>query len=50
VVETLVSEKTETGTYSVKWDVSGSFVEAGIYFAKIENGVDSEVIKMLLLK
>ncbi len=49
-VETLVAEKKEAGAYSVKWDVSGSSLEAGIYFAKIENGVDSEVIKMLLLK
>jgi len=49
-VETLVAEKKEAGAYSVKWDVSGSSVEAGIYFAKIDNGVDSEVIKMLLLK
>ncbi|MBC8376654.1 MAG: cellulase family glycosylhydrolase [FCB group bacterium] len=50
VVETLVSEKKEAGVYSVNWNVSGSAVEAGVYFAKIDHGVHSEVIKMLLLK
>jgi endoglucanase len=49
-LDTLVSEKKETGDYAVKWDVSRSAVEAGIYFAKMDNGGQSEVIKMVLLK
>ena len=50
VVETLVSEKKEAGAYSVSWNVSGSSLEAGVYFAKMDNGLHSTVIKMLLLK
>ncbi|MFA5834149.1 MAG: T9SS type A sorting domain-containing protein [Bacteroidota bacterium] len=47
-VSTLVSEQKEPGTYSVQWN--GSQFASGVYFAKLQSGVRSQMKKIVLLK
>ena len=50
IAETLVSERKGVGAYSIKWSTAGRGFEAGVYFARLDAGTQSNVIKMLLLK
>jgi hypothetical protein len=47
-LETLVSENLQAGRYEATW--SGSNYASGVYFAKIEAGKYSHIIKMLMVK
>lgn len=48
VVETLVAGIMEAGSHSITWRAED--LETGVYFARIEAGAHSDVIKLLLLK
>ncbi len=50
VIESLVSEKQAAGVYAATWSTRKSSTAAGIYFARLDAGAHSQVIKMLLLK
>jgi hypothetical protein len=45
---TLVNEKKSVGDYLIDWNASG--LQSGIYFCKLQNGTNSTVRKMLLMK
>ena len=48
LIETLVNETKDAGTYSVTWD--GSRWGSGVYFYKIETSEHTQVNKMVLVK
>jgi len=50
LVETLLAGKKAAGSHSVAWNSGNGSVEAGVYFARLDAGAHSMVIKMLLLK
>lgn len=47
-VTTLVNERQNPGKYSLQWNASG--FSSGVYYCKLETGIGSEVIKMILLR
>jgi hypothetical protein len=47
-VTSLVNEQTPAGEYSIGWNAAGK--PSGIYYCRLQNGKNSEVKKMLLLK
>ena len=47
-ISTLVSETLPAGDYNYEWNASG--LPGGIYFYKMESGIFSRTIKMILLK
>lgn len=52
-VTQLVNSNLAGGSYSISWNGMnnyGELVETGIYFAKLDVGVESKVIKMILMK
>ena len=52
-IRTLVSESKAAGRYTVQWngiDSEGTQVGTGIYFARIQSGNSSRVIKMIYLR
>ena len=50
LVETLISKNRNAGSHTLRWNSSGSTLEAGVYFARLETPEHHDVIKMLLLK
>jgi hypothetical protein len=48
LVETLLNEEKNAGTYTIYWDANGK--SSGVYFYKIEAGDFVELKKMILLK
>jgi hypothetical protein len=47
-VASLVNEQKPIGEYSIGWNAAGK--PSGIYYFKLQNGCNSEIIKILLLK
>jgi len=53
MVNTLVNKYLEAGRYSVKWngmDASGSSMPTGVYFIRVQSGLDMHTQKMILIK
>ena len=53
LVNDLVNNFAEAGRYSVKWngmDVSGSSMPTGVYFIRVQSGLDMHTQKMILIK
>ncbi len=50
LVETLVLEKKDAGAHTTTWNAGQGDIEAGIYFARLDVGTHSQVVKMILLK
>ena len=48
IVETPVDEWQSAGTHMIIWDASGH--AAGLYFCRVTSGVNSKVMKMMLVK
>jgi len=48
MVEALVNEKIEPGTYKINWNASNH--PSGVYFLKMETGQYIKTQKMILLK
>ncbi|MEA1878061.1 MAG: T9SS type A sorting domain-containing protein [Bacteroidota bacterium] len=52
-IQTLVSETQSTGLYSTQWfgaDANGKLVPSGMYFARLQIGKQSDVVKIVLLR
>ncbi|MEA3266713.1 MAG: FlgD immunoglobulin-like domain containing protein, partial [Candidatus Fermentibacteria bacterium] len=52
-IQTLVSETQSTGQYSTQWfgaDANGKLVPSGMYFARLQIGKQSDVVKIVLLR
>ncbi len=47
-VTTLVNEQKSAGDYKVEWNATG--MPGGIYFCKLQNLTNTEVLKMQILK
>ena len=53
MVNNLVNSYLEAGRYSVKWngmDASGASMPTGVYFIRVQSGVDMHTQKMILIK
>ena len=53
MVNNLVNSYLEAGRYSVKWDgmdASGMSMPTGVYFIRVQTGVDMHTQKMILIK
>ena len=53
MVNNLVNRYLEAGRYSVKWngkDASGRSMPTGVYFIKVQSGLDMHTQKMILMK
>ena len=53
LVNDLVNNFAEAGRYSVKWngmDASGSSMPTGVYFIRVQSGLDMHTQKMILIK
>ena len=53
LINNLVNEYVEAGRYSVKWngvDATGSGMPTGVYFIRVQSGLDMHTQKMILIK
>ena len=53
LVNTLIDENLEAGSYSIKWqgkDRKGQSMPTGVYFIQVESGVEISTQKMVLIK
>ena len=53
MVNNLVNSYLEAGRYSVKWngmDANGMSMPTGVYFARVQSGIDMHTQKMILIK
>ena len=53
LINNLVNEYAEAGRYSVKWngvDATGSGMPTGVYFIRVQSGLDMHTQKMILIK
>ena len=53
LINNLVNEYVEAGRYSVKWngvDATGSGMPTGVYFIRVQSGLDMYTQKMILIK
>ena len=53
MVNNLVNSYLEAGRYSVKWngmDANGMSMPTGVYFARVQSGMDMHTQKMILIK
>ena len=53
MVNNLVNSYLEAGRYSVKWngmDASGMSMPTGVYFIRVQSGIDMHTQKMILIK
>jgi flagellar hook assembly protein FlgD len=53
LVNTLIDENLEAGSYSIKWqgkDRKGHSMPTGVYFIQVKSGVEMSTQKMVLIK
>ena len=53
LINTLINENMEAGTYSIEWngkDQKGQMVSTGIYFMQVISGEEKRIQKMAFLK
>ena len=53
LVNTLIDENLEAGSYSIKWqgkDSKGHSMPTGVYFIQVKSGVEMSTQKMVLIK